>query len=812
MPRKKITPFNDEFDPKLFVSIAKKNSIWFVLFMFIAILSTFLYLRYTVPVYEARSIIKLSDENRAGLVLGKSSEVFDNINQLAGDIELLRSRIIAKRAIEKLPLTISYFAKGTVLDFELYKASPFKVSINIKDSSIFNRPFYLEFEDQSKFILRYTYKGEKFETQTQRVNEWVVLPFGTLKITISDFENISSQQLEVEQSAYYFIINDLDILVTRVLKNLLVTPLNADAKTVMVKLKDKNPNKAAEIVNQITEEFNAYDVERSSEAANSILNFIDTTIFRVNTSLSTSEDDLEDFKRENRIFDPNEAVREVSSKLSELENIRAELQFNLYLYEKINKEIEENEEVSTFLIQLAGRNHDGSLDNEITALHQLLDERSQILIQSTYETEVYKAHEMKIESQKNILLQIIKNEIATLKDKVENVDQQIDLLDSRYGTLPEKQAVYGRLERLYSIHEKFYSLLLEKKAEFSITRAGFVTKNIILERAIPINFPISPKKALIISSSLIVGFVLSFLLIIVKYLLHDQIDIISDIEPYTDAAILGIIPKYKREIPISQLLVDKNPKSIIAEAFRSIRTNLQFISNEKDAKIIALTSTISGEGKTFNAINLAGVIAFSGKKVVILDLDMRKPKIHLGFNVENNKGISTLLIGKDKVEECIISSSLENLHFITAGPVPPNPSELIISKRMDELLEYLKTKFDIIIIDTPPVGIVSDGIPMIKRADFPIYILRANYSRKLFIHNINKLIDENKVKNLSLILNGIDLSRLKYGYGYNYSYSYGYGYGYGYTYGYGYGYYEEDMKEPTRIEKIKAFLFRDKKS
>ncbi len=223
---------------------------------------------------------------------------------------------------------------------------------------------------------------------------------------------------------------------------------------------------------------------------------------------------------------------------------------------------------------------------------------------------------------------------------------------------------------------------------------------------------------------------------------------------------------------------------------------------------MVVTSTISGEGKTFIAINLAGVIAFSGKRVVILDLDMRKPKIHLGFNVENNKGVSTILIGKDKVEECVITSSLENLKFITAGPVPPNPSELIISKNMDKLLDYLRTKFDIIIIDTPPVGIVSDGIPMIKRADFPIYILRANYSRKIFIHNIIKLMDENKVKNMSLILNSIDLTRLKYGYGYNYSYSYGYGYGYGYTYGYGYGYYEEDMKEPTRLDKIKAFLFR----
>lgn len=810
MPRKKITPFNDEFDLKLFVSIAKKNAIWFVLFMFIAILSTFLYLRYTVPIYEARSIIKLSDENQAGLVLGQSSEVFENINQLAGDIELLRSRIIAKRAIERLPLEISYFTKGTVLDYEMYRSSPFSISINVRDSSILNKPVFVEFEDKKNYILRYTYGGSKNESGPHRINEWVTLPFATLRLDIKNFENISSQQLEVEESAFYFILNDPNLIVNRVLKNLEVTPLNYDAKTVMVKLKDENPNKASEIVNNITEEFNLYDVERSSEAANSILRFIDTTIYAVNTRLSESEDALEEFKRDNRIFDPNEAVKEVSEKISGLEEKRAELQFDLYLFEKISSEIQDNQEVSTYLIQLTGRYKDGSLDNEIDMLHRLLEERSQLLIQSTQETEIFKSVEMKIEGQKNILLQVIKNEILTLKDKIANVEGQLSKLDSRYGSLPEKQAIYGRLERLYSIHEKFYSLLLEKKAEFSIARAGFVTKNIILEKAQPINVPISPKKALIISSSLIIGFVLSFMLIVVKYVLHDEIDVISDIEPYTDAAILGIIPKYKREIPISQLLVDKNPKSIIAEAFRSIRTNLQFISNEKDAKVIAVTSTISGEGKTFNAINLAGVIAFSGKKVVILDLDMRKPKIHLGFNVENNRGISTLLIGKDKIEDCIIQSSLENLSFITAGPVPPNPSELIISKKMDELLDYLRDRYDIIIIDTPPVGIVSDGIPMIKRADFPIYILRANYSRKVFIHNINKLMDENKVSKLSLILNGIDLARLKYGYGYNYTYSYGYGYGYGYTYGYGYGYYEEDMKEPSKIDKIKAFIFRNK--
>ncbi|MBL0095675.1 MAG: CpsD/CapB family tyrosine-protein kinase [Bacteroidetes bacterium] len=240
----------------------------------------------------------------------------------------------------------------------------------------------------------------------------------------------------------------------------------------------------------------------------------------------------------------------------------------------------------------------------------------------------------------------------------------------------------------------------------------------------------------------------------------------------------------------------------MSEAFRSVRTNLQFISSAEGAKIIAVTSTISGEGKTFNAINLAGVIAFSGLRVVILDLDMRKPKIHLGFNVENNHGISTLLIGRDTPEKCILKSSLANLDFITAGPIPPNPAELIINPKMDALLEHLKALYDVIIIDLPPVGIVSDGVPMMQKADYPLYILRANYSKKMFIAQINKLITENKVNNLSIILNGVEMSRLKYGYGYGYSYGYGYGYGYSY----GYGYYEDDNEPKNLFEKVRHFF------
>ena len=228
---------------------------------------------------------------------------------------------------------------------------------------------------------------------------------------------------------------------------------------------------------------------------------------------------------------------------------------------------------------------------------------------------------------------------------------------------------------------------------------------------------------------------------------------------------------------------------------------MQFLSNKKSAKIIAITSTISGEGKTFIALNLAGIIAFSGKKVVVLDLDMRKPKLHLGFGAENNNGMSTLLIEKDSLDNCIRHSDLDGLDFITAGPIPPNPSELIINGVLDVLIEELKKDYDMIVIDNPPVGLVTDGIPIIQKADYPIYIFKANYSKKNFIQNVDRIINENNVPNLSIILNSVDIENKGYGYNYGYGYGYGYGYDYGSSSAYG-GYYTDEAS----TDKNKGFF------
>jgi len=271
--------------------------------------------------------------------------------------------------------------------------------------------------------------------------------------------------------------------------------------------------------------------------------------------------------------------------------------------------------------------------------------------------------------------------------------------------------------------------------------------------------------------------------------------------------VAGLIPVSKQTNKINRFVVENKANSVITEAFRTLRSNLEFmhqVSNEK--KIIVITSTISGEGKTFIAINLGGVLSMSGKRVILIDLDLRKPKVHLTFKSNNEHGLSTILIGKDNYKDCIIETEFENFNIITSGPPPPNPAELANSESFDNLLETLKQVYDIIIIDTPPIGIVSDAIFSFKRADLPIYVTRANYSKRNFINNINYIAEQKSIKNISIVLNAVEIMTSKYGYGYKgYGYSQ-YGYGYGYGYGFGYGYYSYGAeKEKKKKSILKVF-------
>ena len=614
MQKKKITNLNEEFDFKLFAIIAKKNFYWLFTLITLGLIFTFLYLRYTPPVFQAQSLVKIDVVNNASAVLNIRSSSIDqnNSNLIAGHIELIRSRVIVGRALAKLPLQISYYAKGTVLVNELYTSNPYKVEALVKDSSVVDYTIYVEFLSEKRIKLSYT-TYDKTEQGIFSISEPIQLPEMTLKFTINNFPAIVAHQNTIKKQAYYFIINDPETNIYNYSRLIQVQLLNQQAQTLQIVYKDNNPYKAADIVNMIVSEFNDYDKERKSGSETRSLEFINESLGKIDQDLKFSEYALESFKKDNKILNPAVNAAEDLSHINESINQKALIQLDISVVDRLKKDLDQNKDINNLIPILAGTYADNVIASLITNIQALENEKQKLKLQATDENMSVKNIQNQIQVQRQLLLNSIKNARESLQAKIENIDIRISEFEKKFLQLPSKEAELNRLQRMFDINQKFYSLLLEKKVEFAISIAGVTSNNVVLEKAAPSLVPISPIKKFVVAASLSIAFLIGMIIIFFKYLFYNEITSLEEINQYTEAALLGIVPKYKNEIPVSQLLVDKNPKSAISESFRSIRTNLQFIANEPSAKVIGITSTISGEGKTFVAINLAGVIAFSDK-------------------------------------------------------------------------------------------------------------------------------------------------------------------------------------------------------
>ena len=798
MPVKKISNINEEIDIKLFLYIVIKNFYIVVLLLLIALFGSFLYLRYTHPVFEAKAVIQLETNEEMRLFLGTQPAEDD----LSKKTELLRSPTFLERIIAKLPLKIKYYNEGTILDFEQYKDSPYSVEFKIRKPTIYGLPIYIKFFGNNKCEINYSVNKNIHRKTTVNINELVVLPEFDLKINILNFDEIYLKDKSILSGNYYFVINNPDNLITDFINNLQVSILNPNARTIQVAFRDQNNVKASEVVNAIVQEFKQYDVEKKAESINKTLEFIDKQLKGIYDRLVESEVQLEDFKKINKIDTIlDKSVPNYYSRFNELDDemIKTELEEKILTNIETRLNAEKNIDIYELLTLISGSEYKGVISNLLNNLQELLLKKEELHYEVTENSGQIKALNYRIDIQKKLILESIKN----LKNNIQTRKAELNKRISSYSQLISPKngnynmVEFSRLQRLYSVNEKYYNELIAKKAQYSIDQAGYVSQTVVLQYSKTPAFPVTPVKSNIYLTMLVTALLLGLIYIIIKYLFYNEIGSFEDIVKYTERPIIGIIPKYNLEIPVSQLIVDKKPSSLIAESFRVIRTNIQFILNESGSKVLSVTSTISGEGKTFFAINLAGVIAFSNKKVIIVDSDMRKPKIHLGFNVENTHGLSTILMGKDTIENCIRKSTLENLDFITAGIIPPNPSELILESKMDTLLEDLKKKYDFVIIDNPPIGLVTDGMKSLTIADYPIYILKANKSKRLFIQNINRLYEESNLKRLSIVLNSVDPKFSNY----NYSSKYRFYRGYNYSYGYGVGHdyiTDDDIESETK--------------
>lgn len=797
MERKRIPILNEKFDLTIFISVIKRNILLSILIFIAAMAGAFLYLRYTQPIYQSASIIQLKNEGTTANKVLNLTNAVEEINSIQ-TIELIRSKEFLKRTFNKLPLDVSYYSKGTFLVFELYRSSPFSINYKVLEKNLYNVPIYVSFDQNGKAIVSYTIGDVKYEKQLKE-NTYTNIGGVEIQLNLNDLNSIKQQINQIKNDSYYFTINDSESVYNKYSSQLDVTLLNQEANTIQISITDNNALKSSEVVNTIAKEFLQYDVEKKKESSQKILSFIEIQNKSIYEALDSVEEQLMQFRYSHQIRNDKEGDNGSERYSSLLNNIEEEIdnvEVEIFSLNRILGEIEKTPNIKVYeLISILPEGNNQILTSLLNQMQTLLNQRDLYLNNQTQNSFQIKVVDKQIENLKQTIIDLLKSSFNRAQDKKSNLVKKMAEYEMKvYGNTSSIDLDYLKLKRLYTINEEFYNKLLEKKAEYLISQAGSISQNTILENSVVPYSPIAPKRNSILVLFIVVSLVMISGIIILRYLLFNSITSPDDIRSYTDVPVIGLVPLYKAKLPVSQLLVDIKLNSIFSEAFRSIRSSLDFLKNVSGPKTIAISSTISGEGKTFIGLNLAGIFAIQGKKVLLIDLDLRKPRIHLCFNTDNSKGISTILIGKNKIEDCLKKSKITNLDFITAGPVPPNPSELTAGKGFSLLLQQFKEQYDVVIIDTPPIGLVTDALNIFKSCDFPIYVIKANYSKRAFLYNLNHLHEEKHIENLSVVLNGIDIDKSRQG---GYYYGYGYGYGYGNT-DYHEEYYDESAKKKKK--------------
>ncbi len=779
---------NKEYDSDILKTIIKRYWWWPVLFVFAFSTAAYFSLRYTVAIYESSMIIQLDNNDNAKELINVEN-INSKENDISSEIELMRSQFLFEKAIKRINYNVSLFSKGNVLTEERYNSSSFNIQPYIlSDSSLINVPIFVHF-DGNNISLTYQFQG-KSNNITGKLNDHIRNQHFDLVVKTT---NQSEFQKDSEKNELYFIFNSIESFAARYLSTLQVNPIDPIAKTIQITYRGNNPQLCYDIALAVSEAFISFDEDAKRKGSENILYFIEQQLDSLSNELKNSKDSLMYYQRKSNIPDPEEIGSTISENISKSQDQLFEIQEEIRSLSSVNNKLkaEPNRlDVYRLLPEMLGKSYEQSLSAQITGLHDLLEKKEDLLYRVTEENSEVKGLNAKIQTKLNSIRKSITVILDRLYSNSKELNTKIQGFEGEYFELPEKKMEFSRLKNIQDLNEKYFTLLTEKKFLYSISDAGYSSNNRILSRPIVNSTPVSPNKKLIYTTFIMFGIILGLAIMLFKYLTFNEINLIEDLKKLlpSQATILGGVPLVKTIMEYSQLVVTDSPKSMLAESMRKIRTNLSYIN--PNYKTIAISSSVSGEGKTFVALNLAAIIAMSGKKTILLDLDLRKPKIHVGLNANNIYGMSGLIINEFNLEQCIQHSSTGNLDFITAGPIPPNPSELLLSDRFKEIVEELKKAYDVIIIDNPPIGLVSDGIKNLTDADIPIYVFKSHYSKRNFAFRVKELFEMKQLEKLNVILNGVSLTK-----------SSGYGYGY---YGYGYGYYDGD-KPPKRV-RIKDWL------
>lgn len=770
-----ITKKEEDFNLRELIKPYTKKWYWFLISVIMTTILAIVYIKLTTPVYKIQSSVLIKDAKKMsnasgdfGVLSGLGGFAGMGTNSIENELEIFKSKKIVEDVAKDLKLQVSIYSREQYHDVELYKdTNPFIVHvINEK-----------QFEDLPKKPIDVKIDGDKITLSSKELKKDIITTFNkTISLPYANFiiqKNSKFNRKKVKKldlKAFYFTYSDMESLVDDFQESIKVDLLDKDATVIGLGIAHPNTDKAKDILNDLTSIYNEYAINDKNAESKKTKDFIDERIVLISKELGDVETDKERFKVDNDIVDIGLEARINLQTSNETRRRSLEIDTQLEVSRMLLSYLDGQSGTYQVLPTNIGLDNPAATSN-ITAYNKLVMDRSRLLENATAENPMVKEVTKDLGGLKNAIRESIQRYIINLNSSKKEVDRENGYSASEIQKVPRQEKLFRNIERQQQIKENLYLLLLQKREEAAISMAMTDSKARIVDNAYVMKKAVAPKKAFSILGAWILGFLIPFAYIYIKELLNNNLISKHDLEKLTVTPILAEIPRlYKKDGEI----ITKNDVSPLAESFRILVTNLNFmLPKTNEAKIIFVTSTIKGEGKTFVSVNLALALATSLKRVLVIGSDIRNPQLQrYNTAMKGAKGLSEYLYEDIQDPRDIIHPSgfNDNCDFIYSGVIPPNPTELLQNGRYAKLIESVNNDYDYIILDTAPLMLVTDSFLISDVADATVYVTRSETTEKGFIDFANSNIESKKIKNVAFVLN--DVHKSNFGYGNKYGYGY----------------------------------------
>ncbi|TBO43321.1 GumC family protein [Pedobacter kyonggii] len=749
---------------------------WILLSICLGMSASWFYLRYKTPLYNITARILVNDDKKGGVlgqndVLGDMGGLLGAKNSVDNEVEILKTKDLLRKVVLDMRLNVRYFKKGNIRDIEFYN-SPFSVVFLKEADTIYKSTCVLKPLANAKLSL----KTDVIDTVVNYDKPIFLKNIGLFQI------HRNGALLDVKEE-YSFSINSVDAEVSDLLANITVAATNTQVTIIDLSMKHPIPRKGEDVLNKLIQKYVQGNIDDKNIIADSTIKFIKNRLAYIGGELGDLEGNIQGFKERNKLVEMSEQtkmlVQNTAQYVKDLSQIETQLNILKSLKDYLNDE-SRNKRVLPSSILLT----DAVFNGLVERYNRLLLERDNLLISVTETNPQIVNLDAQIINLRSDLLSNLENTQRTLTINRDGLRKQMANIEGDMKQVPEVERNYLELARQQQIKQQLYLFLMQKNEETEISKTANLSNSKVIDSPKSDVSYFSPKRPIVLLIGFIVGLLVPMLIVYLRELMNTRVESKADISKITEVSIIGEISHDKIG---DNLVTASNSRSAISEQFRALRTNLAFYLRDKDEKIILLTSSMSGEGKSFVAINLGNILALTGKKVLLMELDLRKPGLSYKLGMSNTNGFTNYSLDENlKIENLIKPLDIHpNLFLLSSGPIPPNPAETIMSSRTDALMNELRTQFDYIIIDAPPIGLVTDAQLLSKYASLCLYLVRQNYTFKEQINIIQNLYINKKMRKMGIVINDIQQRK-----------------GYGYGYGYGYGEYGADMPKQNWLQRL----------